>query len=517
MQRKMDLIIVVFMAVLLGRPALTQMPPQSDIDELKSEIALLKQRQADSERMIDALEKKINAMETIRTVQPAPAVQDQASPAVLARAALVVPYNNTAGLQTMPAQAQPEPPQRPPISGPVSDRAPNMQPRDVLSEDRDAVARIDNVPLDPEMSGFFRLGDSQTLMRLGGYAKLDVIHDFKLPGDPDLFITSALPLQPVPPANSTSLHIRQSRFNMEIRRPTSIGDLRVLYENDFFGSSPTNFHLRHLYGQLRNVLVGWTDTTFMDADSLPDTLDFEGPGSIVFISQPQFRYTWPLTKANSLAFGVEKPISDVNITNPARPNVAVTPTTPIPDFVIRYRYETEKGHLQAATVLRSVGGSASSTETEGIYATKHVFGWGENISGAVKTFTRDSFLFQGAYGNGMGRYFEDLTGLGADAAVNNGKLVATPAFGTFGAYQHYWTDTLRSSAIYGYLILQREQSQDPAFFHQSRYSAGNLIWNPAGNLHIGLEYIYGRLISKDDIHGYGSRLQMSMQYDFYKW
>jgi hypothetical protein len=515
MQRKTALIIVVSMTFLFGRPAFNQATPQSEIDELKSQIEFLKQRQIASERMIYALEKKIDAMSKTTTVKPTPAAQDQASPAFLATTAFLVPPAKAATLQTAPLQAQPEPQQRPPISGPVSDRAPNMQSRDVFSEDRNAAPRIDNVPLDPEMAGFFRLGDSPTLMRLGGYAKLDVIHDFKLPGDPDLFITSALPVEAVPAANSTNLHIRQSRFNVEIRRPTSIGDLRVLYENDFFGTSPTNFHLRHLYGQLRNVLVGWTFSTLMDVDSLPDTLDFEGPGSMVFMTQPQFRYTWPLSKTNSLAFGVEKPTTDLYVTNPTRPNVAVTPTTPIPDFVIRYRYETDKGHLQAATVLRSVGGSASSTQTEGVYATKHVFGWGENISGAVKVFSKDSFLFQGAYG--IGRYLEDLTGLGADAAVSNAKLVATPAFGTFGAYQHYWSNTLRSSAIYGYLNLQREQSQDSTFFHQSRYSAGNLIWNPQGNLHIGLEYLYGRVISKDNDHGYGSRLQMSMQYDFYKW
>jgi hypothetical protein len=510
------LIIVVFIAFIFARPAFTQAPPQSEISELKTEIELLKQRQADSARMIDALEKKIDVLQQAQLAQPAPTAQSSESIAGQTRAE-VDPPREAAAPPAASAQAEAEAQQRPKISGPESDRAPGMQSRDVFSEDRDAAPRIDNVPLNPEMAGFFRLGESPTLMRLGGYAKLDVIHDFKLPGDPDLFITSALPLQPVPPANSTNVHIRQSRFNVEIRRPTSIGDLRVLYENDFFGTSPTNFHLRHLYGQLKNVLVGWTFTTFMDIDSLSDTLDFEGPGSSVFIAQPQFRYTWPLNKANSLAFGVEKPTTDLNVTNPTRPNVAVTPTTPIPDFVIRYRYETEKGHLQAATVLRSVGGSASATQAVGVYATKHVFGWGENISGAVKTFGKDSFQFQGAFGNGIGRYLEDLTGLGADAAVNNGKLVATPAFGTFGTYQHYWTNTLRSSAVYGYLILQKEQSQDPAFFHQSQYSAGNLIWNPAGNLHIGLEYVYGRLTSKGNDRGYGSRMQMSMQYDFYKW
>jgi hypothetical protein len=518
MKPRTGFFIVSFMAAISVRPAFTQAPPQAEIDELKVQIQLLKEQQATSQRMIDAIEQRVDALQKA-LISPIRVARGESSPVLLARAVLAAPIVATVPLAEVapvqiPVRAEQQPP---PISGPVSGRAPGMQPRDVFSENRNAAPRIDNVPLDPEMVGFFRLGDSPTVMRLGGYAKLDVIHDFKLPGDPDAFVTSTLPLEPVPPANSTNLHIRQSRFNVELRRPTPIGGLRIFYENDFFGTSPTTFRLRHLYGQLENVLVGWTFSTFMDIDAFPDTLDFEGPGGLVFMSQPQFRYTWPVTKANSLAFGIEKPTTDANITNPTRPNVEATPTTPIPDFVIRYRFETERGHLQVATVLRSVGGSAASTETQGVYATKHVFGWGQNLAGSVKTYKRDGVQFQAAYGNGIGRYLEDLTGLGADVAVNNNKLVATPAFGTFGAYQHYWTDKWRSSAVYGFLNLQREPSQAPTFFHQSRYSAGNLIWNPAGKLDIGLEYLYGRLISNGDDHGYGSRLQMSLKYDFYKW
>jgi hypothetical protein len=514
MKRRTGLFFFV-MAIIFERPAFTQTPLLSEINELRAQVESLKQQEAASQRMIGALEKRIDAVQRALMAQPVPGTQGESSLAVLARVELPSPTGATHLEEAAPAQIKPE--QRPPISAPVSDRAPGIQLRDVFSENRNAAPRIDNVPLDPEMVGFFRLGESPTLMRLGGYAKLDVIHDFKLPGDPDAFITSTLPLQPVPAANSTNLHIRQSRFNVEIRRPTPAGGLRIFYENDFFGASPTSFRLRHLYGQLSNVLVGWTFSTFMDIDSFPDTLDFEGPGGIVFMPQPQLRYTWPITRANSLAFGVEKPTSDLNITNPNRPNVAATPTTPIPDFVVRYRYETERGHVQFGTVLRSVGGSASSTQTAGVYATKHVFGWGQNFSGSVKTFKRDSIEFQAAYGAGIGRYLEDLTGLGADVAVNNSKLVATPAFGTFGAYQHYWTDKWRSSAVYGFLNLQKEQSQPSTFFHQSYYSAGNLIWNPAGNLHIGLEYLYGKLTSNGNDHGYGSRLQTSLQYNFYKW
>jgi len=207
MSREPSLIIALLLVFMLLTSAVAQTAQQSDIDQLKAQIELLKQQQAASQQMIDTLENKIDAMQKTQTV---PAAQAPATP----------PPTETAAHQ------------RPPITAPVSARAPELQPRDLFSEDRNAAARIDNVPLDPDMQGYFRVGDSPTLMRLGGYAKLDIIHDFKLPGDPDLFIPSAFPLQPAPAGNNTSVNFRQSRFDLEIRRPTPVGDLRILYENE---------------------------------------------------------------------------------------------------------------------------------------------------------------------------------------------------------------------------------------------------------------------------------------------
>jgi hypothetical protein len=122
------------------------------------------------------------------------------------------------------------------------------------------------------------------------------------------------------------------------------------------------------------------------------------------------------------------------------------------------------------------------------------------------------------HGEGIGRYIEDLTGLGADAALKSSQqLVATPAVGTFAAYQHDWNTKLRSTVTYGYVNLENQASQVPTLFHQSHYAAGNLIWNPVGNFDFGAEYLYGELEAKDGDKGYGSRIQVSMKYDFYKW
>jgi hypothetical protein len=46
-----------------------------------------------------------------------------------------------------------------------------------FSEDSVAAARFDNVPLDPNYQGFFRLPGTQTLLKIGGYFKTDFIYD----------------------------------------------------------------------------------------------------------------------------------------------------------------------------------------------------------------------------------------------------------------------------------------------------------------------------------------------------
>jgi DcaP outer membrane protein len=484
-------IVLAQFALILGVPVPAQTAQTSEIEQLRVQLEALKQQQALSQQMIASLEKKVEAMEKAPPPSPAQPVSPQAA-----------------------AQFPP----KVVLTPQIDQHAPAMQMRALFSGNRIAAARIDNVPLTPDMEGFFQLGDSPTLMRFGGYAKVDLIHDFKLPGNPDAFITSGFPLEPVPAADSTNVHTRQSRVSAEIRHPTQWGgDLRVYFESDFFGAGDTIFHLRQLYGQVHNLLLGWTYSTFMDIDSFPDTVDFEGPGGGIFVAQPQFRYTWPLTKANSIAFGVEKPTTDINITNPVNDEQAATPTTPIPDFVVRYRYDTSKGHLQFGSLFRSVGGFApANTSTD--FLSKHVFGWGLNLSGAVQTYKNDNIVFQGAYGDGIGRYLQDLAGLGADASLNaSNRLVATPALGTFAAYQHYWTSTLRSTGTYGYAHVQPQQGQPATFYKKTNYASFNFIWNPAGSLNLGAEYMYGNLAVKDGDRGFGSRLQLSMQYNFFRW
>jgi hypothetical protein len=132
-------------------------------------------------------------------------------------------------------------------------------------------------------------------------------------------------------------------------------------------------------------------------------------------------------------------------------------------------------------------------------------------------FGRDSLVYQIAYGDGIERYINDTAGLGIDAAListQNPGLKALPVVAPYGGYQHFWTPRLRSSIVYGFVQVQNTEFQPGSAFHQSNYSAGNLIWSPIGALTVGAEFLYGWRVNKDSSTGNAPRILLSARYTF---
>lgn len=385
------------------------------------------------------------------------------------------------------------------------------QPPVTVRGGEDAEARGDGVPADPELKGYFRLPGTQTLVRIGGYVKLDSIYDFKPIGSYDSFITSEIPLG-APESNfgkHYNLHAKQSKINVDFRRDTPYGTARLFAEGDFYGdqsfgfeNGSYQFRLRHAYGEVANFLAGYTYTTFMDSDALPDTLDFEGPGAAPFLFTPQLRYTYPVSPNFKLSAAIEGAKSDIT-------TAGGISTERAPDIALRARYEGEKGHLQLSGLLRRV------TSTDGASGGGNANGGGVQLAGIWKTFGDDYLAGSAIYGKGIARYISDISGLGLDAVVDpSGNLTALTAKGGYGAYTHYWTPSLRSTAVAGVLNMDNKDFQPGDAFKQSQYYSANLIWNPYGSVALGVEYLWGRLESNDGTARNANRLQMSVQYDF---
>jgi hypothetical protein len=148
-----------------------------------------------------------------------------------------------------------------------------------------------------------------------------------------------------------------------------------------------------------------------------------------------------------------------------------------------------------------------------------VFGWGVDLTGLLDVVGKDTFVYQGAYGAGMERYINDTSGLGIDAQPADAArphLQAVPETAVYGAYQHYWMKKLRSSAVYGFVQLQDTDLQADTSFHQSNYSAANIIWNPIGSLNVGTEFLYGWLVEKNKASANAPRFMFSAKYNFIK-
>lgn len=389
--------------------------------------------------------------------------------------------------------------------------------RGFLRQDSYAEPRLDNAPFDPKLRGFFRIPGTESMLRIGGFARIDVIHDFEPAGNTSKFLPSSIPTGPNPGNDNTSISVAASRLSIELRNNTRYGPLRIYYENDFNnGPNTTNaFRLRHFYGQWTNVLVGQTWSLWKDVDATPDTVDFAGPNSAIFMFQPQIRYTYGINEKNIVAMSVEQPSSAIpgTITAPIG-TVTTTATSPIPDFVARYRYQQDGFHIQTAWLFRSVGGFVGATGEQ------QVFGWGGMLSAGARVYGKDNIVFQVAGGEGIARYILGLgPGSGVDAGLTSaGRLVALPAYGAFVAYQHFWAERWRSTGTYGFLQANTtdlaQSSSNPApLFKQTQYAEGNVMYSPGHGFTIGAALLWGQYIEKDGALGNAFRLNFVLQYD----
>lgn len=384
-------------------------------------------------------------------------------------------------------------------------------PPQTARDNETAAQRVDNAPLDPTLKGFFKFPGTDTIMKVGGYVKVDFINDFKPMGTFDYFVTSAIPTSGPDTQHGSQFtaQAKQTRMNVELRRDTEAGPARLFVEADWFGNASVDFQpgsyqlqLRHAYGQLQNFAGGYSFSAFMDNDALPDTLDFEGPGAAPYLLLAGARYIWKAGRNTNVSLSVEAPQTQV--------------TTPVgsgkstyPDVTLRARYEADRGHVQLSGVGRRLGWNSGTGVSA--YAT----GYGLNLAGSLKTVGEDYVVAGGVWGKGIARYVVDITGLGLDAIVDpNGNLQALEAYGGYAAYTHFWTPKLRSTGVVDYLGMNNKAYQPATSFTNSRYYSLNLIWSPWGSLNVGAEVLYGRYRTFDGNSANDTRIQLSAQYDF---
>lgn len=365
--------------------------------------------------------------------------------------------------------------------------------------------------------GSFKLPGSETSVKFGGYVKADLIYSDSSAGEgstlDQLLVPGSIPLTDDTEDGQITLHARQTRLNFATSTPTAWGDLKTFVEADFFGangnevvSNSNGLRTRHAFGSLGGLLVGQTWSTFMDAGSLPETLDFGGPVGELFIRQTQVRWTEGFD-GGSWSVAAESPESFLTTASAAGGANAATDDDKVPDLVARLDFNTSVGRYALAAMARNI-------RVDKVTGADDQWGGALAAYGVVPTVGKDTFQFSLTAGNALGRYIGQgvFTDGDVDAA---GELSLNDQWGAILAYRHFWADNLRSTLALSTARASTPSGATTANMNESADTAHlNLLWSPVTNTTFGLELIHARRETADGRNGELNRVQTSAQYNF---
>ncbi len=360
----------------------------------------------------------------------------------------------------------------------------------------------------------FKVPGTETTLNVGGYAKLDMIYNDKTVGNnsqANIELTpGSIPIEGTEEGeNEIQFNGRESRLWVKTSTPTSLGALKTHLEFDFDTNEGnqvvSNSHgarIRHAYGTLGNVLAGRTWSTFMILDALPETSDFGGPVGATFVRQAQFRYTMPF-EGGSFQFAMENAETFVNDVNG---KVGVVDDDKMPDFIARINMNNDWGNFAAAALLRKLNideGSVNDSATTIALS----------VGGKLKLQGKDNLKFQLTGGKGVGRY-ANLATFRDGNVDGNGKLEGMSSVQGFVAYQHWWSENLRSTLAFGYAAADNEEYMGASKTKNVSSIHANLMWNQTKQLRYGLEYIRGDRELESGAEGDLNRIMFSARYMF---
>jgi hypothetical protein len=384
------------------------------------------------------------------------------------------------------------------------------QPEQSIGLDELVAAQPESTKYGDDFIGSIPIPDTDAAVKIGGFVKMSMVNTLDPLGTDDRFVTGLIP---VGVASSTTdegevaVSARQSRLGIEIRDLTNYGPLRAFIEGDFAGTGDT-YRLRHAFGQFRQVLAGKTWSTMVDNRATPEEIDFEGINGRIQARQPQIRYFPSFGRDMDLLIGLEDPAPDVT---------GGRGVSQYPDIVVSVRRNwADRWHVKTGLLLRQIEATwdldSSVSDTE--------FGWGLSVSGKVGLEIwdeRDNILFQFNYGDGLGRYINDLQEVGGQDAVFNpltGELETLNVFSSYVAYQHWWRESLRSTLTYSWVDVDNLSFQDDSAYARTDRAIINLLWSPVARVDVGGELLWGRRENKDGASGTARQIQFGAKYRF---
>jgi hypothetical protein len=299
----------------------------------------------------------------------------------------------------------------------------------------------------------------------------------------------------------------QTRLGLEVTKASFVGTVKLKIETDFLGVN-NGLRIRHAYVESGNFIVGQTWSTFTDVNSVPATVDIDGPNSSVILRTVKLRYSNIIFENNfKYIVSLETPDPDVNVPDSLSDRV---PSQFLPDFAGQLIHNYYNGYLTLCAILRGITVKDSSGTSE------QIFGYGLLLAGVYNLDEKNKFLFQGVYGSAISRFITALKGKGLDLILNPAKQTfeAANTFGFLLSYSHKWRDDISSALTLGIVDLKNKDFEPADAFSQSWYYSANIFWNALAGMRLGLEFSQGRRINKDSAFGEATRMGFTFYSDF---
>lgn len=358
------------------------------------------------------------------------------------------------------------------------------------------------------MPGSFLVPGTNTSLKFYGYVKFDGIYTSKLYGGDNSASQSsnfaAIPLngsQTARRGGEFNALLKESRLGFDTQTVQNFGVVDSRLEFDAYGSGTTGLRMRKAYvdikGKTHEFLAGMQSTNFADFGGTAgsETLDFGGILGTPGHRPPMLRYTANVNPKFKVMISAEEPETTYRATNQTEDDGSLktldhgsgNTMERIPDMVLHLRVGDDKAHM-------SFRGLVTQQSYDDGQFQKRALGYGLAHTGRYEFDNKDSVCYDVVYGNGLGKW---MTGGTTASYIHNDDPTKRDFFlqnnlGLSIAFQHKWTQTMRSTLGLGYhKVYNRKQMKEAQTNKALRDIHINLIETPVQNFDIGVEYAFG--------------------------
>jgi hypothetical protein len=264
----------------------------------------------------------------------------------------------------------------------------------------------------------------------------------------------------------------------------------------------------------------------MDGDIFPNVLDYWGPTGMVFVRNPQIRWTFLNDGHWEASVALEHPSDDIDPGNIRLIDEDIASNIQsdeqLPDLTAAIRYGGDWGHVRLGGILRKIG--YETRGTDGNEPSGHETGWGLNATGALKLGLATPRLGI-VYGRGIATYMND-GGMDLAPAVQtvpdpeNGTIILVPRaeavklLGISAYVDFQWAKEWSSAIGYSFTKVDNTNFQEVTAFHKGEYASANVLYSPFENVLTGVEFLWGKRTDNDGEKGTDARMQASFKWSF---